>query len=141
MRINKTQQNATVCGELDSKQISAVAGLTAGGSVTDVARQIGVDRSTIYRWLNEDPVFLSELNKEKQEQLRGIRAELSSLAQTATKTLRELLLTENTPSAVKLKAAATILQAVGVLVPEPLGSTDPEQIRSEQATNRLLTLL
>ena len=34
MRINKTQQNATVCGELNSKQISAVAGLTAGGSLT-----------------------------------------------------------------------------------------------------------
>jgi transposase len=138
---NKMQHNTTHSKGLSAEQLSAIAALRARLSVTDAAKQIGVDRSTIYRWLHGDEVFVSELNQAKQEQLDAVRAELSLLACEATRTLREILLSADAPGPVKLKTAIAVLHALGALVPEKIGSTDPQQIRSEQITRQMISAI
>jgi hypothetical protein len=109
--------------------------------MSDTAKQVGVDRSTIYRWLHEDEIFVAKLNQAKQEHIQAVRGELSRLAYDATRVVSEFLLSPDAPWPIKLKTALTILNAFGALVPEKIGSTDPDEIRSEQSTRRILSFI
>lgn len=42
---------------LSEKQMKAVELLCQGYSITEVAKTVGVDRATVYRWLNHDKRF------------------------------------------------------------------------------------
>src|SRR3954467_9423926 len=116
------QQIATVeaAPALDPRAALAVAALSGGSSVTDAARAAGVDRSTVYRWLDQSPEFVAELNRYRREQRDALRHELRGLAADAVKAMRALL-APDAPPAVRLRAALAVLQAVGADTPEPLG--------------------
>jgi transposase-like protein len=55
------QQNATE--KLSQKQERALLLLMEGKTITEVAQEVGVNRSTIHRWKSDDPVFMAELNQ------------------------------------------------------------------------------
>ena len=54
--------------------------LLLGATVTDAAARAGVDRSTLYRWLNDDPKFHGELTRIKRERFESARAQIRSLS-------------------------------------------------------------
>ena len=67
---------------------------------------------------------MAELNRAKLEQLEVLHAELRSLAGEATRTLRTLLTTPETPPAIRLRAAIAVIQSVGGMEQEKIGPTD-----------------
>src|SRR3954465_14171737 len=96
------RQNTT---ELSLVQVSAVAALAGGASVTEAASRAKVDRTTVHRWLAEDPEFLAAGNRPKAERLEAIRAEVRAGAAEAIKAVREILRGKYYAPAVQLRAA------------------------------------
>ncbi len=54
-----THSNSDQCPVLSTPQLQALEWLANGGSITDAAQFAGVTRSTLHRWLKEDPDFLT----------------------------------------------------------------------------------
>jgi transposase-like protein len=74
----------------DARKAEAVALLAIGTSVSETARQVGVNRSTIYRWLSDPD--LGQALKERREELIEQTFNLQVFASLqATKKLLELL--------------------------------------------------
>lgn len=134
--MRKNQQNSTESTtELTPQKAEAIAAVARGATVTDAAKQAGVDRTTFYLWERSDVRFQAELNRAKQEQMDGMRARLRGLADAAVSTLQEMLTGTEVPAGVRLKAALAVLQSIGTLEPEEIGQTDPAAIRWDQATD------
>ena len=127
--LNKIQQNSAHSEELSQSQITAIAAITSGATLTEAASKAGIDRSTIYLWLKQDAAFVAELNRAKLEQLQVVKDELRALAIEATRTLRDLLIASETPPAIRLRAAVAVIQAVGGLEPEKIGPTDAGEVQ------------
>jgi hypothetical protein len=136
------RQNATAEPECDDDdvvdltpaQVVALAALAGGGSVSDAAAAAGLHRSTCYRWLDSDPVFISELNRLKSEQRARLAAQVNELTDLAVGFVRGVLDGTETlvPKALRLRAALAVLGRAGVLEPEPApGPTHPDDIRAE----------
>ena len=91
---------------LTEKQESAAAYLAIGKGVAEVGRLVGVNRNTVYAWL-QLPSFVAHYKKQLRDVRREIRGKLSSLAEEATTTLESLMRDGGEQS--KLKAATYIL--------------------------------
>jgi len=90
---------------LKTKQALAVELLASGMMVTEVAKRLTVDRSSIYRWFN-DPVFMGELEARRDEIVESMLDHQLLSCRTATAKLIELM--ESEDSAVALRAAITL---------------------------------
>ena len=135
------RHNAT---ELSVTQLSAIAALASGSNVTDAAAKAKVDRTTVHRWLADDPEFVAAVNRAKQDALDAIRAEVQAGAADAIKAVRKIVTGTGVGPAVRLRAAMALLQSSGALIPETIGPTDPEDIRAEnnrRAHSRMLANL
>ena len=83
--------------------------LAAGKSPTKAAEQLGVGRSTVYRWMREDP-SIRERAKEMRES--AFEEAINSLAESAAEAvaiLQELARSAETPMA-RVQAATRILE-------------------------------
>lgn len=90
---------------LKYNQAMAVELLITGMTKTDVARQLGVDRSTVHRWLT-DPFFVAQLEARRDEVVESM-LDLQVLAgRMATAKLIELL--ESPNEQVALRAAIAL---------------------------------
>ena len=89
-------------------QAVAVAGLAAGLTMTEVARQAGVSDRTIRRWLKRD-AFRRRVEDARTELITGTVGKLADSAGEAVATLRQLL-REGNPPATRLGAARVILE-------------------------------
>jgi transposase-like protein len=87
---------------LKLKQTSAVDLLASGMTISEAARQLGVDRSTIHRWLN-DSVFLSELEDRRQELVESMLDQHLLAGRMATAKLMESM--ESSQEGIALRAA------------------------------------
>jgi hypothetical protein len=109
-----TQQNSTD-STLSPKQIEVIEALAAGASVSEAAKRAGVDRSTIYHWMKDDPDFEAHLILGRRECADRMRARLRELEDDALKTIREILGGTDIPPGVRLKAALSVLQSVAAM--------------------------
>jgi len=112
--------------------MKVIAAFTAGATVTDAARQAGVDRTTIHRWL-KNPRFVAEWNRSKCELRERMHAECQAMIPDAIRTVRELVTGTDLPPAIRLKAAMFVLHKAGLLEPEEIGPTTPESVRAKWA--------
>jgi transposase-like protein len=87
---------------LKLKQTLAVDLLASGMTVSEAARQVGVDRSTVHRWRN-DPVFLSELEDRRQELIDSMLDQHLLAGRMATAKLVESM--ESSQEGIALRAA------------------------------------
>jgi hypothetical protein len=92
------------------KQSVAVELLASGKAITVVARDLHVDRGTIYRWL-QDPVFLGELEARRGEIIEGLLDHQLLGARMAVVKLMELM--ESSNEQVSLRAVVA-LQSAGL---------------------------
>ncbi len=90
---------------LKFKQILAVDLLASGTTVSETAREVGVDPSTIYRWYN-DPVFMAELEDRRQELLDSMLDQHLLAGRMATAKLVELM--ESAQEGIALRAAVEL---------------------------------
>ena len=88
--------------ELGEKQFKAIQLLMRSLPVAEVAREIGVSRVSIYRWLKND-LFNAELNKRKNELIRRASRKLAGALDQAGEVLIDLLEAKN-PSVRRLAA-------------------------------------
>lgn len=89
-------------------QAVAVAGLAAGLTMTEVARQAGVSDRTLRRWLGSD-AFRRRVEDARTELISTTVGKLADSASEAVATLRQLL-REGNPPATRLGAARAILE-------------------------------
>jgi transposase-like protein len=91
---------------LKYKQAIAVELLVSGMTITDAARQLGVHRSTVHRWLN-DPLFVAELEARRSE-LADSMLDLQLMG-SRIGTLKLLELVESTNESLALRAATALV--------------------------------
>lgn len=120
--MNDIKQNSTNQAILEGKstQVNGITGLSViqekcafslafGARITDVAEELGINRGTIYRWLQTITFscFLNYLRRQNQEQSIG---KLFTLYQDAIKGLEDCLRSEN--QMVKLNASKWVLEKI-----------------------------
>ena len=133
MARNKTPQNATEnkARTLTPAQIRALNALVAGQSVSKAAQAAEVDRTTVHRWLKEDPQFAAEHNAARLEMAETVQSGIRELADEAIATLRDLM-GPNTPANVRLKVVQMVLsRASSGLMVERIGSPLPDEIERD----------
>ncbi|MBP9115194.1 MAG: hypothetical protein KBF89_02490 [Acidimicrobiia bacterium] len=123
---NEMHQNATDI-ELSPKQTMALDLLLQGQGITAVSKEIGVDRSTIYRWQG-DVNFEAEKNKKARELRDATNARLVQLAE------KSLSVVDDALESGDAKVALSVLKGIGYLNGSisPIGPADPEQLEMER---------
>jgi len=87
------------------KQAMAVELLASGMTVTEAARQLDIDPSTVHRWLN-DALFVAELEARRDEVVESMLDQHVLASRMATAKLMKLMDSDN--EQVALRAAATL---------------------------------
>jgi phage terminase small subunit len=95
-------------GNLTTKQRKAIEALLLTGDVTAAAREAGVSRESIYRWLRQ-PVFLGAVREAEAQALDELSRLLVRLGRTAATTLAKAMSEETTPIATRVRAADAVL--------------------------------
>jgi len=126
--MKRTQQIATTCNktarELTAAQQKAALLIASGQSDEQVGQDIGVDRSTVFRW-RKSPTFQAEVNRHRQAINSQVADTFRDSLIGALETLRHLM-THSQNEANRMKAALGLLSIVspGLAV----GPTDPREI-------------
>ena len=97
---------------LTQPQTAALKTLASGATVTAAAQAAGVHRSTVYNWVRDNAAFSAALRHSKIQAAEVIDDEIRELAPLALDTIRQLLASEKTPAATRLKAAQYVLHGV-----------------------------
>lgn len=122
---------ATDCNEvqrLDERQVRAVDLLAGGMALGEVAAELRIDRTTLYRWRREAS-FVAELNKRRAELWQVSTDRFRALLPRALDTLGQAI------DEGDWRAAATVLRLAGVgeLDLRSIGWTDPREIEEAEA--------
>lgn len=104
------QHAATPINQLTEKQLKAIRLLVDGHNLAEVARQIGVDRSTVHRWSNDNEAFVTEYDKQRLEAQVQSDAHLRRFQAQALETILRLMTDDKAPAATRLRAASLILE-------------------------------
>ncbi len=94
--------------DLTPKQRRAVRALLAAPDVTTAAKETGVSRDTLYRWLAE-PAFVAALREGEAVALAAVSRSLVRLAERAAATLEGAMTDEVVPAATRVRAADAVL--------------------------------
>src|SRR5271169_3262589 len=94
--------------ELTPIQSQVLAGLLAGKSVSAVARENGIHRSTIYEWRHQQPYFTFALDQARSRHQTALFDFVQGLAEQALETVEELLASED--ASLRLRAAQVVLR-------------------------------
>lgn len=75
---------------LTPSQRKAIESLLTAGNVTAAAQTAGVNRGTIYRWM-DDSFFVTALREAESEAVAGLSRSLAGLGESAAAALRDAL--------------------------------------------------
>ena len=90
------------------KKEEAIAALLSNRSIEDAARSIGLNPNTLLRWLTI-PEFREEYRKARREAVQQSVARLQQATGAASVTMLKLMTDANVPGAIRLRAAAYVL--------------------------------
>ncbi|MDA1315473.1 MAG: hypothetical protein O2968_19260, partial [Acidobacteria bacterium] len=76
---------------------------------TAAAKTVGVDRTTVYRWIRQDKTFRRELSKARLQALAETTARLQRLAKTAVIQLSKIIKDDEAPAASRVSGIRTTL--------------------------------
>ena len=93
---------------LTPKQRKAVEALLTTGEVTAAAKEVGVARETVQRWLNQ-PVFSQAVKEAEARAIDDLSRMLVRLGRTATSTLAKAMSDPATPMSTRVRAADVAL--------------------------------
>ena len=102
-----TPRNLTP-GDLPARQRRAVAALLTAGDVTSAARETGVSRETLHRWLRQ-PAFLAAVREAEADALDELSRSLVRLGRSAAGTLEAAMGDATAPWATRVRAADAVL--------------------------------
>ncbi len=117
--------------ELTARQATAVDLLVAGGTDTEVATALRVNRSTVYRWRKE-PRFQAEANRRRKEVIGASLDRARSLLPKALQVIAQHLEEGN------LRAAEIVLRTFGAALRDThlIGPDDPERLVEAEELER-----
>lgn len=95
-------------GSLSGKQQRAVAALLATGEVAAAAKEAGVHRDTLHRWLRQ-AAFIQAVRQAEAEAVDDLSRLLVRLSRTAAATLAKAMSDPATPAATRVRAADAVL--------------------------------
>ncbi len=112
---------------LSPPQLTALAELLAGRTVTDAATAAGVDRVTLHRWLREDHSFRAAWNRARRELQNAMQTRLLTLAEKAADCVGKAI--EHGDG----KTALALLRGLGLLPGESpkIGSDDAAELAED----------
>jgi transposase-like protein len=110
---------STLIARMKPKQAAVFATLARGGSVTLAARNAGLDRSTIYKWLKPDHPFQQRLAQWKQDLADSGRTCMLLMLDEATQVIRNAIHHGDVRTALK------VVERLGILAPQAGPSLDP----------------
>ncbi len=113
-------------GDLAPEQERALALLAAGKSAAEAAREIGVHRSTLHRWMKGNPAFAAAYNQWHEEMRQTTHSRLLMLAEKATGTLEKAI------DAGDGRLAMRYLEKMGLAKDRETGPTEAEEIAAER---------
>jgi transposase-like protein len=93
---------------LTPKQRKAVEALVTTGEVTAAAKEVGVARETLQRWLNQ-PTFSGAVKAAEARAIDDLSRMLVRLGRTATSTLAKAMTDNTTPMSTRVRAADVAL--------------------------------
>jgi hypothetical protein len=99
----------------------------SGGSVTKAAKEAGVARETVSRWVHHDPVFLAQLQNVRAELAIQTRCALEALGLQAVGVLTDALQNQ-VVKPWRLRAACAVLKMVGADRAETMPATTAEEV-------------
>ena len=97
------QSGATLSG-LSTRQIKAVDTLLAVGDVAAAAKECGVNKTTMYRWLKQ-PLFAQAVRNAEAGAIDDLSRILVRLGKTATATLYKAMTDQATSMNTRVRAA------------------------------------
>jgi transposase-like protein len=107
------QSNATFQSDFDSKltpiQERAIVALLANSTIKRAAKSIGVDETTLWRWL-QDKDFHTAYRTARRESVSQAIARLQQASSEAVNTLREIVKDKQQPAPARVSAAKAILE-------------------------------
>lgn len=129
------QQNATLNEDseaLSPDQIKALELLLSGETVSAAAKAVGIDRSTVHRWLREDFEFQAALNRKKRELADAVQTRLLTVADKAAEVVGNAVHNGD------LSASLAVLRGTGALSGTPVrpGPEDPAVLRENAQVER-----
>lgn len=95
-------------GKLNEKQERAIVLLAEGKNYNEVAKEVGVNRSTIYRWKTENALFMVEHNRLRDNLWVASEARLLKARTAAIEEAMALL--EHEDPRVRLRAVEILLR-------------------------------
>ena len=95
--------------ELSSSQQEVIFALLVCRTFTAAAKTVGVDRTTVYRWIRQDKTFRRELSKARLQALAETTARLQRLAKTAVIQLSKIIKDDEAPAASRVSGIRTTL--------------------------------
>lgn len=131
MAKSRKQQKPTVSPTtgLTPQQEQAAIMLASGENLTGVARQLNLNRSTLYEW-QENTAFQCFYNQQCQEHQQAVKNALFGLHSTAIDTLTDLLSNGNENT--RLKASMWLLERVANT---EVGETNIRAVLREKCTH------
>ena len=111
--------------QLTAQQRYAMEKISSGHSMIQAALAAGVHRTTLYRWLREDPDFQAAFNTWQLDAMTTARGRLIALTHSAVTTLGNSIASGNT------HASLTLLKSLGLLKTFKPGQTDPETLQTQ----------
>jgi len=123
------KQNETECNISDNQQL-AISLIVTGKTDTEIAKELNISRTTLWRWKTEDSGFIVELNKKRREVWGSSIDRLRNLVPKAIEIMEKFIDDNALLDNSSLAAAVHILKAVGIygvaLNPEKLPATKEE---------------
>jgi hypothetical protein len=107
------QSNATFQSDFDSKltpiQERAIVALLANSTIKRAAKSIGVDETTLWRWL-QDKDFHTAYRTARRESVSQAIARLQQVSTEAVNTLREVMRDKTAKGSERVSAAKAIIE-------------------------------
>ena len=131
MTKSKTQQKPTLSPltGLTPQQEQAAIMLASGKNISAVARQLKLNRSTLYEW-QENTAFQCFYNQQCQDHKEAVKNALFGLYNTAIETLTNLLTNGNENT--RLKASMWLLERVASV---EVGDTRLREVLKKKCTH------
>ncbi len=117
---------------LSPDQIRALELVLSGSTISAAAQAVGIDRSTVHRWVRSDFEFQAALNRGKRELAEAVQARLLTVADKAAAVVGNAVDQGN------LTAALAVLKGLGALSGTPIrpGCEDAEVLRKAAELER-----
>ena len=101
------QKRTDFAENLTQRQITALPHLLRPGPITEQARNAGVSRNTLYRWL-ADQNFRECLERLREETLRFSQSEFQAITLKAVEAIEDAL--DSNDMRIRLQAARVVMQ-------------------------------